>query len=80
MAYDLAVRFLETRVFTAAIADLMSDDDYAAFQAALVLRPHLGVVIQRFQGRKLLTWLSLVKRGVRDARDIGQEQGVGRAG
>ncbi|KAA0253618.1 hypothetical protein FBQ97_20210 [Acidobacteria bacterium ACD] len=50
------MRFLETRIFTDAIADLISDDDYAALQAALISRPHLGVLIPGGGGIRKLRW------------------------
>jgi hypothetical protein len=50
------MKFLETRVFTAAIAELMSDDDYAALQATLISRPHLGVLIQGGGGIRKVRW------------------------
>lgn len=58
------MRFLETRVFTAVIAELMPDDDYAEFQAALISRPHLGAVIPGGGGIRKVRW-SVPGRGKR---------------
>ena len=39
------MRFIETKVFSRVIADLITDDEYRALQTALITRPHLGAVI-----------------------------------
>ena len=39
------VRFVEPPVFTEVVVGLLTDDEYAALQAALLTRPDLGVVI-----------------------------------
>ena len=49
------MRFVETKVFSRVIADLITDDDYRALQTALITRPQLGVVIPGGGGiRKVL--------------------------
>ena len=48
--------FVETRVFTRELQDLMSDDDYRALQSALLLRPEAGAIIQGGGGLRKLRW------------------------
>jgi hypothetical protein len=50
------MRFIETPVFTRAIADSMDDDAYWSLQVALLLRPQLGPVIPRSGGLRKLRW------------------------
>jgi hypothetical protein len=50
------VRFVETRVFTEAVTDLLSDDEYSTLQHALILRPDLGVVIPGGGGIRKVRW------------------------
>ena len=50
------VRFVETRVFTEAVADLLSDDEYSTLQRALIYRPDLGVVIPGGGGIRKVRW------------------------
>lgn len=38
--------FIETQIFTKQINDLVSDDEYALFQAALARNPEAGDIIQ----------------------------------
>jgi len=58
------VRFVETPVFTEAIADLVADDDYTALQLALIMRPDSGVVIPGSGGIRKMRW-GLSGRGKR---------------
>ena len=50
------MRFVETRVFSRVIADLITDDDYAALQTALITRSHLGAVIPGGGGIRKVRW------------------------
>lgn len=50
------MRFVETKVFSRVIADLITDDDYAALQTALITRPHLGAVIPSGGGIRKVRW------------------------
>ena len=56
MADNPAVRFVETKVFSRVIADLINDDDYRALQTALITRPQLGAVIPGGGGIRKLRW------------------------
>ena len=56
MADNAAVRFVETKVFSRVIADLINDDDYRALQTALITRPQLGAVIPGGGGIRKLRW------------------------
>jgi hypothetical protein len=58
------VRFVETRVFTEVVADLLSNDDYAALQGALLTRPDLGAIIPGSGGIRKVRW-RLAGRGKR---------------
>ena len=58
------MRFVETSVFTEAIADLMPDERYASLQAALITRPDLGSVIPGGGGIRKVRW-SVPGRGKR---------------
>ena len=44
------MELIETSVFTRQITDLLSDEDYAAFQSRLAANPGLGAVIKRGGG------------------------------
>jgi hypothetical protein len=50
------MRFLETPVFTRAVVDHLSDDDYRALQLALLLRPQLGALIRGSGGLRKTRW------------------------
>ena len=50
------MRFVETPVFTEAIAESMPDDAYASIQAALITRPDLGAVIPGSGGIRKVRW------------------------
>ncbi len=58
------MRFIETPVFTRAVVELLSDEEYSSFQLALLLRPRLGAVIPSSGGLRKLRW-SLKGRGKR---------------
>jgi hypothetical protein len=47
---------LETSVFTRAITEIMSDDDYAQLQAARATNPEYGDVIARSGGIRKARW------------------------
>lgn len=46
MAYFVDVTFIETSVFTRQVIELLSDDEYAEFQAQLKSNPPSGDVIE----------------------------------
>ncbi len=50
------MRFTETRAFTEAITDLLTDDEYSTLQRALILRPDLGSLIPRGGGIRKVRW------------------------
>ena len=50
------MRFVETRVFTAAVTDLLTDDEYSTLQRALIIRPDLGAVIPGGGGIRKVRW------------------------
>jgi hypothetical protein len=50
------MRFLETPVFTHAVTALLGDENFAALQAALLLRPKRGAVIRGSSGLRKLRW------------------------
>ncbi len=50
------MRFVETPVFTRALRDALSDDDYRALQWSLVLRPAQGTLIRGTRGLRKLRW------------------------
>lgn len=52
----LAMRFVETPVFTAALRRHLDDEMYRALQLALVLRPAQGPIIQGGGGLRKLRW------------------------
>jgi hypothetical protein len=64
MAYNPAVWFVETSVFSGALSKLLGDDGYLALQLALALRPEQGVVIPGGGGLRKLRW-ALEGRGKR---------------
>ena len=39
------MRFVETRVFTGLVCEILEDDEYRALQSSLLLRPEQGPVI-----------------------------------
>jgi hypothetical protein len=50
------LRFVETPVFTAQIVELLTDSEYSKVQAALVLQPDLGELIQGTGGLRKMRW------------------------
>lgn len=48
------MRFVETPVFTRAVLNLLSDDEYRSLQLALVLRPDAGDLIPGSGGLRKL--------------------------
>jgi len=56
--------FIETRLFTRLVTDLLSDDEYVKLQAALASDPEAGAVIPRSGGVRKLRW-ALPGRGKR---------------
>ena len=48
--------FIETRLFTKLVLDYLSDEDYAALQAALMQHPESGPVIPGSGGVRKLRW------------------------
>lgn len=56
MAYHSAVIFVESPVFTKQVSDLLSDDEYAAFQAWLAANPKAGDVIRDTGGLRKARW------------------------
>ena len=57
MPYTLAMfSFIETRLFTKLVLDYLSDEDYAALQAALMQHPESGPVIPGSGGVRKLRW------------------------
>ena len=57
--------FIETSVFTKEIRDLLPDEHYRRLQAALMLRPDAGDLIQGGGGLRKIRWSQpgRVKRG-----------------
>src|SRR5260221_13930801 len=51
-----AMRFIETPVFTRAIAELLDDDAYQGLQLALLVRPILGSLIRGTGGLRKKRW------------------------
>jgi mRNA-degrading endonuclease RelE of RelBE toxin-antitoxin system len=52
------VRFVETPIFTRALRDTLSDDEYRALQWSLVLRPAQGKLIRGSGGLRKVRWRS----------------------
>ena len=50
------MRFVETPVFTRAVLNLLSDDEYRSLQLALMLRPDAGDLIPGSGGLRKLRW------------------------
>ncbi len=53
--------FKETSKFTQQITSLLSDDEYAELQSALVANPELGKKMQSTGGLRKLRWGSITK-------------------
>jgi hypothetical protein len=58
------MRFVETAVFTRALLNLLSDDEYRSLQLALMLRPDAGDLIPGSGGLRKIRW-SLSGKGKR---------------
>lgn len=56
--------FVETKLFTQRVPRYLSDDEYAALQAAIVANPEAGDVIRGSGGVRKLRW-GLAGRGKR---------------
>jgi hypothetical protein len=56
------LEFRETELFTRAVAALLSDDEYAELQGALIVDPEAGDVIKETGGLRKLRW-SQQRRG-----------------
>jgi mRNA-degrading endonuclease RelE of RelBE toxin-antitoxin system len=52
------VRFVETSIFTRALRDTLSDEQYRALQWSLLLRPAQGNLIPGSGGLRKLRWRS----------------------
>lgn len=50
------MRFVETPVFTRELRSAIPDEEYRTIQAALVLRPEQGAIIQGTGGLRKLRW------------------------
>jgi hypothetical protein len=50
------MEIIETSVFTRQITELLADDEYAALQFALVLRPEMGSLIPGGGGVRKIRW------------------------
>ena len=48
--------FIETPVFSAGLLELLSDDEYSAFQGYLMANPDAGDVIQGTGGLRKVRW------------------------
>lgn len=62
MAYYINMEFIETPISTKAITELLSDDEYSAFQKYLIENPESGDVIKGGSGIRKIRW-SLANRG-----------------
>jgi mRNA-degrading endonuclease RelE of RelBE toxin-antitoxin system len=58
----LVLEFRETEIFTRAISDLLSDDEYAELPGALIVDPDVGDLIKESGGLRKLRW-SQKRRG-----------------
>ena len=48
--------FIETSVFTELVEEYLGDEGYQLLQAALILRPDQGALIQKSGGLRKLRW------------------------
>lgn len=55
-AYAMAMRFVETPLFTDQVTDQLNDDEYRELQWTLLLRPGAGPVIPNSGGIRKLRW------------------------
>ena len=58
------ISFVETKLFTRLIGDLLGDDEYALLQKALIANPELGDVIPGSGGVRKMRW-GAIGRGKR---------------
>lgn len=58
------ISFVETKLFTRLIGDLLVDDEYALLQQALIANPELGDVIPGSGGVRKMRW-GAIGRGKR---------------
>lgn len=56
MVYYAHVIFVESSIFTKLLHELMSDEDYSAFQQYMVASPLAGDVIQGTDGLRKVRW------------------------
>lgn len=54
---------IEADIFTKRIAELMSDDDYAALQADLIEHPERGALISGGGGLRKMRWATEMGKG-----------------
>ncbi len=52
----VAMKFIETTIFTKQITELLPDTDYRLLQSALLLRPDAGAVIKGSGGIRKIRW------------------------
>ena len=57
MAY-IAVRFIETPIFTRILSRFLTDDAYRVLQLTLLLRPEQGTLIKGSRGLRKMRWAS----------------------
>jgi len=50
------ISFVETKLFTRLVSDLLGDDEYALLQQALIANPELGDVIPGSGGVRKMRW------------------------
>ena len=50
------LEFFETQVFTRRVSELLTDDEYAALQGALVVNPEAGDLIPGTGGLRKIRW------------------------
>jgi mRNA-degrading endonuclease RelE of RelBE toxin-antitoxin system len=50
------VVFVETSVFTNAVVEVLTDDEYRALQTALIVRPSQGAVLRGTGGLRKVRW------------------------
>ncbi len=55
-AYDNAMLFIETSIFTPEIKKLLPDDEYRQLQELLLLRPKAGNLIKGSGGLRKIRW------------------------
>jgi hypothetical protein len=58
MPYSKNVAFIEAPIFSKLVYDYLTDDEYAALQWTLAVRPEAGKVISRSGGLRKIRWLA----------------------